>query len=92
MSALLRSRSDLTGPDGYTAFTDANTSSNPITLPTSGNYVLTVHSSAGATGAYAFDMQPTSTVDLTLGVTHEGTLQGSGQAELFSVRLPRPWR
>ena len=75
---------DLTGPNGYTAFTDANASSDPITLPTSGNYVLTV-GSTGQTGAYAFDLQPISAIDLTLGVTHQGTLQGSGQAELFTV-------
>ncbi len=80
---------DLTGPDGYTAFADANTSSDLITLPTSGNYVLTVHSSGGQTGAYAFDLQPTSQIDLTLGVSHPGTLQGSGQAELFTFSAPQ---
>ena len=78
---------DLTGPNGYTGFIDANTSSDLITLPTSGNYVLAAHSSAGRTGAYAFDLQPTSQTGLVLGTTYRGTVQGSNQAELFTVTV-----
>ena len=39
---------NLTGPAGYTAFSNSTTSSGLITLPSSGNYVLTVHNAVGA--------------------------------------------
>jgi RHS repeat-associated protein len=73
---------DLTGPGGYTAFSDATTSSALITLPSAGNYVLTVHNGAGA---YAFDLQQTAQADLALGTPLQGNLTGSGQAQLFQI-------
>ncbi len=79
----------LTGPNGYTAFSDA--SSGLITLPASGSYVLSVTSNdtpSGA-GAYAFDLAQTTQTSLTSGTTYHGKLQGSGQAELFTLNVPQ---
>ncbi len=78
---------DLTGPGGFTAFSDVSTSSSLITLPSSGNYVLTVHNAAGA---YAFDLQQTAQADLALGTPFQGSLIGSGQAQLFRIAVTSP--
>ena len=43
----------LTGPNGYTGFTNATAGSGPIALPSAGTYTLTVHSAAQA-GSCAF--------------------------------------
>jgi RHS repeat-associated protein len=77
---------DLTGPNGYTAFSGSTTSSGPIVLPTAGSYVLSVHS-AGNGGAYAFRLLQSTLIDLTLGTPYQGTLTGSGQAQLFRLTL-----
>ena len=55
---------DLTGPNGYTAFSGASSSSNLINLPTSGTYTLTVHATQPTSGAYSFEMQQTSVTRL----------------------------
>ena len=44
----------LTGPGG-TVFTNLQSNSGPVTLPSSGTYVLTVQGNGGQGGAYAFD-------------------------------------
>jgi len=76
----------LTGPNGYTGFTGLNASSGLLTLPASGTYTLTV--GGGATGAYAFQIVQTMQTNLTLGSAYQGTLTGSGQAQLFVVNVP----
>ena len=76
----------LTGPDGFTAFTGLTTSSDLLTLPSSGTYTLTV--GGGAIGAYAFQLVQTTQTSLTLGTPYQGSLTGSGQAELFVVNVP----
>ncbi len=79
---------ELTGPNGYTAFSGLTSSSGLITLPTSGNYVLTglwAAPALGPTGAYAFQLQETSVTDLALNTSYQGTLAGNGQAQLFTV-------
>ncbi|MFI5460129.1 MAG: RHS repeat-associated core domain-containing protein [Isosphaerales bacterium] len=78
---------DLTGPSG-TVFSNLQTNSGPVTLPSSGNYVLTAHGTGGQGGAYAFELDQTSVNSLTLGTPYSGTLTGSGQAQLFSVNVP----
>jgi RHS repeat-associated protein len=78
---------NLTGPSG-TIFTNLQSDSGPVTLPSSGSYVLTVQGNGGQGGAYAFELQQTSVNTLTLGTPYSGTLAGSGQAQLFSVSLP----
>jgi RHS repeat-associated protein len=78
----------LTGPDGFTGFTGQSTSSGLITLPDSGTYTLIVTTSGAEAGAYAFQLLQTTQMDLTIGTPYEGTLAGSGQAELFMVNLP----
>ena len=75
---------DLTGPNGFTAFSNSATSSSLITLPSSGNYVLTVHN---ATGAYAFEVNQTPQANLTIGTPFQGNLNGSGQAQLFTITV-----
>ncbi|HEV8062957.1 MAG TPA: DUF4214 domain-containing protein [Gemmataceae bacterium] len=79
---------DLAGPGGYTAFSDSTANSDIITLPTSGSYVLSVHSSSGQTGAYAFDLAGITTA-LTLGATYQSAFQGSGQSEVYTVNVPQ---
>ncbi len=71
----------LTGPNGYTGFGALNASSGLLTLPASGTYALTV--GGGATGAYAFQLVQTMQTSLTPGIPYQGTLTGSGQAQLF---------
>jgi hypothetical protein len=80
---------DLTGSNGYTAFTSATADSAPITLPATGSYVLSVHTGGnGSQGtAYAFQVVRATVTDLTLDSTYQGTLQGSGQSQLFRVQL-----
>ena len=78
---------DLTGPNGYSAFTNLTAGSGLITLPTSGNYILTAHLAVGQPGAYAFSLNETTRTALTLGTPYQGTLAGSGQAQLFTVTI-----
>ena len=80
---------DLTGPNGYVAFRDANSSSGLINLPSSGNYELTVQSSNGQLGAYAFEVLATTQTALSLNTPYEGILNGTGQAQLFTVTVPQ---
>ncbi len=79
-----------TGPDDFTGFSGLSTSSSLVTLPRSGTYVLdlTTSQSADGGGAYAFQLIQTSQTDLTLGAPYEGTLAGSGQAQIFVVNVP----
>src|SRR5207302_1102735 len=58
------------------------------TLPTSGAYVLTAHGLGGLTGSYAFSLIQTPQADLGLGSTYNGTLAGSGEAQLFRITVP----
>ncbi len=78
---------DLSGPGGYTAFTDISSDSSLITLPSTGSYVLTAHGNGAAGGSYAFELDQTSVTNLTLGTPYSGTLAGSGQAQLFAVNV-----
>jgi RHS repeat-associated protein len=77
----------LTGPNGYMAFNDLTASSDPITLPSSGSYTLSVDALGGQPGAYAFRLDQTAQTTLTLGTTYQGTLAGSGQPQLFRIDL-----
>jgi RHS repeat-associated protein len=79
---------DLNGPGNQTLFSDLQADSGLITLPASGQYVLTAHGSGGQGGAYAFALDQTSVTNLTLGGSDSGTLAGSGQAQLFEVTVP----
>ncbi len=79
---------DLTGTGGFTGFTGLSASSGPVTLPAAGNYVLTATGDGVEGGSYAFALDQTSITDITLGTPLTGTLQGSGQAQLFEVNVP----
>ncbi len=79
----------LSGPNNYVGFSGITTSSGLVTLPSSGTYTLTVDPRATQDGAtYSFQIDATSLTDLALGIPYQGTLAGSGQAELFRVALP----
>ena len=51
------------------------------------NRVRTPWPPTGFSGAYAFRLDQTSLTDLTPGVTYQGSLAGSAQAQLFRVTL-----
>ena len=78
----------LTGPNGFTGFTNITGSSALVTLPTSGTYTLTAQGTGGATGNFAFEVAQTSQTTLTLGTPYSGTFAGSGQPQLFAVNVP----
>src|SRR5262249_44075109 len=69
-----------------TLFSGLTASSSPLNLPADGTYALIVHTS-GHEGAYAFQLQQISVLDLATGVPYRGTLTGSGEAQLFKVTI-----
>ncbi|MCY2954337.1 MAG: DUF6531 domain-containing protein [Planctomycetota bacterium] len=77
----------LLGPNSYSGFTDIETDSPLITLPSSGTYTLVAHGLNGAIGNYAFVMQQTFLTDLQPGALYSGAFGGSEQAELFRINL-----
>ena len=80
----------LTGPGGFVGFDNLEGDSPLITLAASGNYVLTAFGLGGRTGSYAFsllaDFADRSHV---WAPPINGTLAGSGQAQLFRVDCSR---
>ena len=78
----------LSGPNGFIGFSGLSSSSDLITLPASGTYVLTAATSRVATSNYAFLLTQTSQTELTLGTPYQGSLVGSGQAQLFVFSSP----
>ena len=78
----------LTGPGGFVGFDNLQGDSPLVTLSASGNYVLTAYGLGGQTGNYAFCLWQTSQTDLALDTPYNGTLAGSGQAQLFRVNVP----
>ncbi|MDB5388504.1 MAG: repeat protein, partial [Planctomycetaceae bacterium] len=79
---------DLTGPNGFIAFSNQTADQEFLTLPTSGTYTLSVHTVQQQTGAYAFRLESVSVNTLALGSTFAGPIAGSGQAQLFKVNVP----
>jgi RHS repeat-associated protein len=79
---------DLVGPNGYAAFVNAKSSSDLITLPSTGTYAVVVHGEAEDDGGYAFRVDQTATTTLTLGSPFSGTIAGSGQYQLFKMDVP----
>ena len=78
---------DLTGPNGFTAFSNQTSSANNITLPTTGSYAVTVYTTQRQTGAYAFRLDTVSVTSLTLGTLFTGVLAGGTQSQFFKVNL-----
>ena len=79
---------DLTGPEGWTGFSDLSDSSDLVSLPASGRYTLAGRAANGQYGgAYAFQLEETEQVDLELSVAYSGTVPGSGHARLFRINL-----
>jgi RHS repeat-associated protein len=81
-------RFKLTGPNNFTGFSGLSGDSGLITLPVNGTYVLEASAGTGPGGSYAFRLVESSQTDLTLGTVFNGTLIGSGQAQLFRVNVP----
>jgi hypothetical protein len=81
---------DLTGPGGWTGFSDIAGDSDLITLPALGNYALTAHGTGGQYGGtYAFSLKETAVADLNLGDVYTGEFAGSCQAQLFRINVPQ---
>ena len=78
----------LTGPGGFVGFDNLQGDSPLVTLSASGNYVLTAYGLGGQTGNYASCLWQISQTDLALDTPYNGTLAGSGQAQLFRVNVP----
>ena len=79
----------LTGPNGFTGFSNLTADSSLVTLPSSGVYTLSVIGQNGATGNYSFVVNPTTQTDLPLnGGAINGTIAGAGQAELYRISVP----
>ena len=79
---------DLNGPSGFVGFTGITADSNLVTLPSSGTYTLTVRSTSSADGAYTFRLNQTSQTQLALGTFYNGTIPGTGFAQLFKIDVP----
>jgi RHS repeat-associated protein len=78
---------DLTGPGGYVGFQGLTTSSDLLTLPSSGGYVLTAYGTALQTGAYAFRVRQTTATPLTLGTASAPLPVAAGGWLLFQFTL-----
>ena len=81
---------DLTGPNGFTGFTNATASSGAITLPSNGTYQVTVHNTQKEAGTYAFALDNTNITNLTLGTPVSESIQGTGQSQLFQLIVTQP--
>src|SRR5207237_2545256 len=53
-----------------------------------GAYTLNVQGLNGATGNYSFVLNPTTQASVPLNSSINGTLVGSGQAQLFTINVP----
>lgn len=80
----------LTGPGGFSGFTNLRANSPVITLPSSGTYTLTANGENGAEGNFAFSLNQLSRILLNEGTPFQGTFFGSGQSNLFSLEVNRP--
>ena len=79
----------LQDPNGYVGFSSVSDSSSLITLPTSGNYILSASGGGVNVGNYSFRLESSVTL-LTPEVAYAGTLPGSGTAQIFKVHLDDP--
>src|SRR5262249_51008391 len=82
-------RFSLSGPAGFTGFTDIAGTSSLIDLTASGPYTLTVRGVNAEDAAYAFQLDQTQQTALALGTPYDGMLAGDGEAQLFTVDVPQ---
>jgi RHS repeat-associated protein len=79
----------LTGPSGFTGFSDLSADSEFIDLPHTGPYTLEVRSASGVgSSSYSFQLNETSQTLLALETDYVGNLAGTGMAQMFQVTLP----
>jgi RHS repeat-associated protein len=80
---------DLYGPSGFVGFTGVNAQSPLVTIPETGTYSLVTRTSDVSTtnSTFSFRLQETSIIDITANVAYQGTILGTGQAQLFKVEL-----
>lgn len=77
---------DLNGPNEWSGFTGITNDSPLITLPESGNYILTARGlNAQWGGEYAFELNQTPQQDLMFGEDVIGEFSGGGQAMLYRL-------
>ncbi len=81
---------NLTGPNGYTAFSNATANSGLITLPSAGTYTVSAHIAPGQSGSYAFQVVSDTITALILGTPITQTIQGSGQSHYFALNVTQP--
>src|ERR1700733_3057433 len=77
----------LTGPNGYSAFSNATTSSPLIDLPTGGAYTISVQGPLGQIGTYGFTLTQTNVTPLVLNTSNVESAAGSGQYQLYTVQV-----
>lgn len=77
----------LKGPGGWIGFENQAADSGLLTLPHLGRYELEAYLAAGATGTYSFRLQQPFT-QLAVGTTYQGTIPGTGFAQVFQVDVP----
>lgn len=77
----------LTGPGGTTVFSNRTADSDPVNLTATGNYFLDAVAQGATGGSYAFRINLTSQIDLTLGTPASRTLIGTGDGQLFRVGI-----
>lgn len=79
----------LVGPGSFSGFSEITSSSDLVTLPSSGTYTLSAHASGDDyDGSYRFMLEQTSVTALALNTPYPGSFAASGQAQLYTVLLP----
>lgn len=74
----------LTGPNGWSGFSNQTNDFGPVTLPASGGYTLTA-ATTGFPADYGFRLVDLVPIDLALGATYNGRFSGNGQVQIFRI-------
>ncbi len=77
----------LQGPEGQVVFDTEVPHGRLVTLPTTGEYRLTVRGDNGDIGAYAFEATEKSLTELAVGSRFDGSWASSGQSQLFKLQV-----
>ena len=79
-------RFKLTGPSGWTGFSDLADDSTLVTLPSNGSNQVEVVSNGAGFGSYAFRLEQTNQASLSLGTTSQRNLYGFRICTTFRCR------
>jgi RHS repeat-associated protein len=81
----------LTGPDGWSGFQGLQADSGSITLPSSGQYMLTAKTEPWQYHVdYSFRFEVVQDDELILGVPYQGTIGGTGHSQFFQLVVSDP--